>query len=178
LFFLATWEVFLFSLNAAIVFKVLYVQDIGGALTIHMFGAFYGLSASWWFSKKKDREARTEEARTKPGYMSQTIAMLGTLFLFMYWPSFNSALAEGVAQQRSVVNTYIGISASVLTSCFIAAICKGKFDWEVMLNATLAGGVAQGACCDMITYGVYSFLIGMIAGTVSCIGYLYANPCC
>ena len=46
---------------------------------------------------------------------------------------------------------------------------------EVMLNSTLAGGVAIGASCDIIIGAVYPFIIGMVAGTLSAIGFLYAN---
>lgn len=173
LFLLATFETVFYCLNANIVEKVLHVNDIGGSMVIHTFGAFFGLSASFWFKPKVGIE--NAQGRCGGGYNSQTIAMIGTLFLFMFWPSFNAALLTGVTQQRGVVNTYIAISASCLTSCFVATIIKGKFDMEVMLNSTLAGGVAIGACCDMITFGVYSFLIGMIAGTVSAVGYLRAN---
>ena len=34
--------------------------------------------------------------RAAGSYTHQLIAMTGTLFLFMYWPSFNAALATGV----------------------------------------------------------------------------------
>lgn len=173
LFFLGTFECFFYCLNLAILEVALRVNDIGGSMGIHTFGAFFGLAASFWFQPKVGIE--NAQGRCGGGYNSQTLAMIGTLFLFMFWPSFNSAMLTGVLQQRGVVNTYIAISASCLTSCFVATIIKGKFDMEVMLNSTLAGGVAIGACCDMITYGVYSFLIGMIAGTISCLGYLKAN---
>jgi ammonium transporter Rh len=48
---IATIESFLFSLNAVVVFNVLHVHDIGGAMTIHMFGAYFGLAATYFFSR-------------------------------------------------------------------------------------------------------------------------------
>ena len=105
--------------------------------------------------------------------------MVGTLFLFVYWPSFNSVLATGgVEQQRVIVNTILALGASALTSCFLATIMLGKFDMEVMLHATLAGGVAIASSCNMLTYAIYPLCIGAIAGLISALGYLKINPWC
>lgn len=46
---LATFESIFFTLNAVVLFEVLYVADIGGAMTIHMFGAYFGLAATYFF---------------------------------------------------------------------------------------------------------------------------------
>ena len=92
--------------------------------------------------------------------------MIGTLFLFMYWPSFNGVLAVGMAQQRACINTYLSISVSVLAATFVSRAALGKIDMEVLLNATLAGGVIMGAACDLITGpGGVQFLHG-IPGTL------------
>lgn len=103
---------------------------------------------------------------------------MGTLFLFIYWPSFNGALAQGVAQQRVVINTILSISASALTSSFIASTFLGKFDMEVMLHSTLAGGVAIGTACNLLTQSVYPLIIGAVAGIISALGYLKINAFC
>ena len=43
---------------------------------------------------------------------------LGTVFLWMYWPSFNAALVapDYVAQHRSVINTYFSLAAACVTT--------------------------------------------------------------
>jgi len=94
---LATLESFFFSLNSVVVLEYLHVMDIGGAMTIHMFGAYFGLAATYFFSNA--RAINDEKSKDKCGgnYNSQLIAMVGTLFLFIYWPSFNGILAKGMA---------------------------------------------------------------------------------
>ena len=173
LFVLATLEVILYAFNCAICVGALRIADMGGSYTIHMFGAFFGLSASFFFEPKKG--IANEQGRCGGNYTSQLLAMIGTVFLFMYWPSFNAALAEGVAQQRAIVNTLISISASVLTSSFVSLMFLGQFDMEVMLNSSLAGGVAIGASCDLIIGPVYPFIIGVVSGGISAIGFLRVN---
>jgi hypothetical protein len=66
-----------------------------------------------------------------------TFAMIGTLFLFAFWPSFNAALLTGAAQHRAVINTTLSICASVVTSfAFSRAIHGGtRFDMEHVQNA-------------------------------------------
>jgi len=56
LFFIATLESVFFTLNAIILFYLLKVVDIGGAMTIHMFGAYFGLAATYFFEPKKAKE--------------------------------------------------------------------------------------------------------------------------
>jgi len=50
---IATLEVFFFSLNDALIYDFLQLIDVGGAMTIHMFGAYFGLAATYFFSPKK-----------------------------------------------------------------------------------------------------------------------------
>jgi len=94
---LATFESVFFSLNAVLVTEVLHTMDIGGAMTIHMFGAYFGLAATYFFSNEKAIKDEKSKDRCGGNYNSQLIAMVGTLFLFIYWPSFNGILAAGMA---------------------------------------------------------------------------------
>ena len=104
--------------------------------------------------------------------------MIGTIFLFIYWPSFNAILGSGMAQHRAMVNTVLSITASTLSASFISRICLRKLDMEVVLNATLAGGVIMGASCDLITVPGCAMLAGAIAGIISAFGFLYLNAIC
>lgn len=99
--------------------------------------------------------------------------MIGTLFLFMFWPSFNGALASENQQQRVIINTVLSITASTLTSAAVCRIKFGKLEMEVILNATLAGGVSVGSASDLVVTGGIAMAIGALAGIVSALGFIY-----
>jgi ammonium transporter Rh len=61
--------------------------DAGGSTTIHAYGAYYGLTVCMVLTKKA--KPRTN---IKISYISNITALLGTLFLWIYWPSFNYGL--------------------------------------------------------------------------------------
>jgi ammonium transporter Rh len=170
---IATIESVFFTLNAVLLFEFWHILDIGGAMTIHMFGCYFGLAASMFYQPTR----AIEDANDRNGgtYNSQLIAMVGTVFLFMYWPSFNAILADGMAQQRAIINTVFSITASALASVYLSRVWLGKMDMEVLLNATLAGGVMMGAACDIIVDPGYCMLSGAIAGLISAYGYLVVN---
>lgn len=177
LFFIATFESVFFTLNAIILFQLLKVVDIGGAMTIHMFGAYFGLSATYFFEPAK--ALNDKSGRAAGGYNSQLIAMVGTVFLFMYWPSFNGILGVGMAQTRAVVNTVISISASCISSVIVSRFLdERKINIEVLLNATLAGGVMMGAAADLIVHPGWTMLAGALCGAISALGFLKLNKYC
>jgi len=98
--------------------------------------------------------------------------MIGTLFLWMYWPSFNGALAKESQQQRVIVNTVLAISASCIGAVGLCRLIYQKLDMEVLLNATLAGGVAVGSASDLVVTAGVAMAIGLAAGMVSAFGFI------
>lgn len=49
---------------------------------------------------------------------------------------------------------------------------RHRFDMEVVMNATLAGGVMIAGCCEMIFNPGFAILVGGFAGMASALGYL------
>ena len=109
-------------------------------------------------------------------YLSDLVSMVGTLFLFCFWPSFNAALGDGASQMRAIINTYLSISSSVIASIIVAnATHGGKLEMEIVLNASLAGGVAVGSAADIIVQPGCAMLAGFVVGTVSSLGFAYLS---
>lgn len=88
-------------------------------------------------SREKQREWTVEKTWFVP---------TGTIFLWLFWPSFNSAALEGDDQQRAIINTLLSISASCVIAFATSALVSkdSKFNMVHIQNSTLAGGVAIG----------------------------------
>jgi len=167
---LAIFEILFYGMNQAIGAGILEAVDMGGAMFVHTFGAYFGLAATYFFNPKK--AMHDDESRNEGGYNSQLIAMIGTLFLWMYWPSFNSAMAAPDQQQRVIINTILAISASCITACGICRLFYHRLHMDVVLHATLAGGVAIGSASALIVTASISMMIGSVAGIISATGFL------
>ncbi|KAK3551190.1 hypothetical protein QTP70_013874 [Hemibagrus guttatus] len=173
---MAIFEVTLFSVNEFILLEYLGAKDAGGSMTIHTFGAYFGLMVTRVLyrpnlSKSKERNSSV--------YHSDIFAMIGTIYLWMFWPSFNSAItAQGDDQHRTALNTYYSLAACTLATYGFSALVnhEGKLDMVHIQNAALAGGVAVGTAGEMMLTPFGSMIVGFLAGTISVLGYKYLSP--
>uniref|UniRef100_A0A8D0EB80 Rh family C glycoprotein n=1 Tax=Salvator merianae TaxID=96440 RepID=A0A8D0EB80_SALMN len=170
------FQVTLFSVNEYILLNLLHVKDAGGSMTIHTFGAYFGLTVTAILYR-----SNLESTKDKQGsvYHSDLFSMIGTLFLWMYWPSFNSAISDhGDAQHRAAINTYCSLAACVLSTVAFSSMLekKGKLNMVHIQNATLAGGVAVGTAAEMMLTPYGSLIIGFVCGIVSTVGFVYLTP--
>ena len=53
LYMLVTLEVIFYTLNYVVCINVLGAVDAGGSMTIHMFGAYFGLTSTFFFKSRK-----------------------------------------------------------------------------------------------------------------------------
>ncbi|RVE55726.1 hypothetical protein OJAV_G00228930 [Oryzias javanicus] len=151
-------------------------MTVGASMIIHAFGAYFGLSVARVLYRPGLRNGHENDGSV---YHSDLFAMIGTVFLWMFWPSFNSAIADpGTVQLTAVINTYLSLAACVLSAYAISSLVehKGKLDMVHIQNATLAGGVAVGTCADMAIQPFGAMLIGVVAGIISTLGFKYLSP--
>jgi ammonium transporter Rh len=180
-----TWLVALqapiYALNAYLVTETLGAIDVGGSITIHAFGAFYGLAASWWHSSPG---SGSDNKKAGASYVSDLTAMIGTIFLFIYWPSFNSALAAAASKHAlhaapralCVMNTVVALLGATLAAFAASVAVGGKLNMVHIQNATLAGGVAIGSSANLDISPAAALGVGLAAGLMSVIGYAYISP--
>ncbi|XP_045898330.1 ammonium transporter Rh type A-like, partial [Micropterus dolomieu] len=150
-------------------------NDVGASMIIHAFGAYFGLAVARVLYRPGLRNGHENDGSV---YHSDLFAMIGTVFLWMFWPSFNSAIADpGFTQLTAVINTYFSLAACVLSAYAISSLVehKGKLDMVHVQNATLAGGVAVGTCADMNIGPFGAMLIGLVAGIISTLGFKYLS---
>lgn len=88
-------------------------------MIIHAFGAFYGIGISWITNKPIPGEYKNFMS-TQSSY---SMAMIGTLFLWCFWPSFNAALAvDSIEIYRAILNSYFSIIGSVLGAYWVCTL--------------------------------------------------------
>ena len=147
---------------------------MGGSMYVHTFGAYFGLAVSYVITNCEQLDnGKRKEGSTK---VSDTFAMIGTIFLWLFWPSFNGALAIGNSQHRVVINTILSLTSSCMSAFAMSKFFRKKFNMVDIQNASLAGGVAVGSSADLVIGPSFSLLIGMIAGIMSTIGYNKIQP--
>lgn len=170
---MAMCEVPLYALNEWIIAKYYIINDPGSSMTCHMFGGYFGLAVSFMLYKKYYlRHPNENSSKT-----SDVFSMIGTIFLWAFWPSFNAALLYGDMRYRAVINTYLSLTASCIMTFIVSSIFNrnGKFNMVHAQNATLAGGVAIGSVCNVILAPYGALLTGSIAGLVCTLGFKYSQ---
>ena len=128
----------------------------------HTFGAAFGLAAAYAIGDAAAARAGGEDKLGTTRH-NGTFAMIGTLFLWCFWPSFNAASLSGADAQRAVFNTVLGLCSSTVTSFALSrTIHSGqRFDMEHVQNSTLAGGVVLGAACNLFSNPCGALLAGI-----------------
>lgn len=171
---MALIEVVLAQINEWIGLDKLGAVDVGESMYIHAFGAYFGLAVARVLHHDKANEAKSEGSV----YHSDIFSMIGTIFLWLYWPSFNGGAAVGDEQHRAVINTYLSLAACTVITFAVSQLVeqKGRFNMVHVQNATLAGGVALGTSANMPLQPWAALLIGCIAGTISVLGFQYLTP--
>ncbi|KAI8432413.1 hypothetical protein MSG28_004809 [Choristoneura fumiferana] len=182
LLFIAVVETAVGCANIYLVSDVFKAADVGGSIAIHTFGAYFGLGVSMALKPKKveGQPDPYQHELNGPSYVSDVSAMIGSIFLWIYWPSFNSALTQSDAEyQRAVVNTYLSLAACTVVSFVLSSAVShhhGKFDMVHVQNSTLAGGVAVGSVCNMHIGAGGAIAVGIGAAVISVLGYRYLTP--
>lgn len=179
---MAVIEILFYTFNKVVLLEnYVGLADDGGTIIIHMFGAFFGLGCAYSLGKpgssslNKSLYHLTFTEDSEASNVSDLFSMIGTLFLWIYWPSFVAGplIADAATQQRAVVNTVLSLTASTMMAFAVSIFFSDthKFRPVDIQNATLAGGVSIGCVASLSLSGGDAILIGMLAGTVSATGF-------
>ncbi|KAL8625334.1 hypothetical protein ACOMHN_044477 [Nucella lapillus] len=171
---MAIVETILAQLNEYTGVHHLHTTDIGESMYVHIFGAYFGLAVARVLYSEDSMDNEKEGAV----YHSDIFSMIGTTFLWVYWPSFNGGATSGDEQHRAVINTYLSLAACAIVTFALSGLLqkKGRFDMVHIQNATLAGGVAVGTTADMPLEPWGAILMGMVAAVISVLGFKYLSP--
>ncbi|KAF1533684.1 UNVERIFIED_CONTAM: Blood group Rh(D) polypeptide, partial [Eudyptes robustus] len=165
-------EIIVFYMNRWINETFLQVPDNISMMHVHLFGAYFGLAVSSRFSEPSPR---SEKNASTP--KSDLLSMLGTLFLWVFWPSFNSVLA--VNKSKAIYNTYFALAVSAVTAFVLSVLTTkdGKFRMTHIHSAVLAGGIAVGYAEHSIEYPWIAMILGLLASVITILGSCCLQRC-
>ncbi|KAF3839143.1 hypothetical protein F7725_017860, partial [Dissostichus mawsoni] len=115
---MAMFEVTLFAVNEFILLSTLGAKDAGGSMTIHTFGAYFGLMVTRVLYRPNLDKSKHRNSSV-----------------------FNSAVtAHGDDQHRTAMNTYYSLAACTMATYGMSALTAhdGKLDMVHIQNAALA----------------------------------------
>ena len=141
------------------------VVDTGGSIVIHAFGAIFGLGVALTMTTKQEFEKTIESDSTSDRY-----SMLGSMMLWIFWPSFCAALVTPEQMPSTVVNVILALCGSTITTYIVSVSLRKKVSIADIANAALAGGVAIGSACADATHSE-AMIIGIVAGALSTFGF-------
>ncbi|GAN35032.1 MAG: ammonium transporter [Candidatus Brocadia sp. AMX2] len=144
--------------------------DTGGSIVIHQFGAYFGLGVIVRMTTSEDFNKKIESDK-----ISNQFSMLGSMVLWIFWPSFCSAPAEISKMPLAAVNTVLALCGATVSTYLTSTMIRKKIGIEDMANAALAGGVAIGSSCAHTTPKA-SLILGFVAGILSVIGFALIQP--
>ncbi|XP_041817584.1 ammonium transporter Rh type B-like [Chelmon rostratus] len=176
LLFMALLEIPAFAVTEWAVLKYIRITDAGGSILIHLFACYFGLGVTFVLYRPSLNMGHAKEITS---YQTDILSVMGTLFLWVFWPSFNSALTlKGDDQHRAILHTFIGLSSSTITAFALSAVFnkRGKITMADIQNVTLAGGVTVGASVDMMISPVAAYALGIMGCTACFLGYKYLSP--
>lgn len=144
--------------------------DPGGSMLVHMCAAYFGIGVALTLREKKSWD--------EPMYSSThsvTFVWLGSMLLWILWPSFVTSLVSSEEATWGMITCYMAGLGSIVSTYFVTMICQGKVNPLIYTYAMLAGPVAIGS--PMLSVGPWGALfIGVVAGAVSSLCFIYMQP--
>ncbi|NXB55848.1 RHBGB protein, partial [Struthidea cinerea] len=174
---LALLEVTVCTLNEYILLSLMGVRDSGRSLTVHTFGAYFGLMVSRVLYQPHQDKRKREEQQDM-GHQT-VFAVVGTIYLWIFWPSFTStATVLDNAENWAALNTYFSLAASTLATFILSPVLyEESIPRMVQIqDATLAGMAVMGMAGEMLVTPFGALIAGFLAGLISPLGFRFFTP--
>ena len=146
------------------------VTDPGGSILVHMVAAYWGLGLAM--------AVREKRAFDEPMYTtthSVTFVWLGSMVLWVLWPSFVTALLPADQVTWGLITCYMAGLGSIVSAYLVCQMVQKKVNPLVYTYALLAGPVAIGSpLLSVNPWG--ALLVGLVAGIVSALCFIYLQP--
>ncbi|NXD31297.1 RHD protein, partial [Spelaeornis formosus] len=158
-------ELIVFYVSRCINRAFLQVPEHLSLMHVHLFGAYFGLAVT---SRFPEAPPALDKSRSTP--KSELLSMLGSVFVWVLWPSFNSVLAG--SKREAVLNTYLALAVSAVAAFMLSALTSrdGKFRTAHIHGAVLAGGVAISYTAPSIQHPCAAMMLGLLGSGTAVLG--------
>ncbi|NXH44798.1 RHL protein, partial [Dicaeum eximium] len=158
-------ELIIFYVSRCINRKFLQVPEKLTLMHVHLFGAYFGLALT---SRFPGPPPGLDKSRSTP--KSDLFSVLGTVFVWVFWPSFNSILAD--SKREPVLNTYLALAVSAVAAFMLSALTSkdGKFRMAQLRSALLAGGVTVSHTAQRIQHPWIAMILGLLGTAINILG--------
>ncbi|NXC02237.1 RHL protein, partial [Orthonyx spaldingii] len=165
-------ELILFCVSRCINRAFLEVPDSLSWMHVHLFGAYFGLAVA---SRFPEPPPGLDKNRSTP--KSELFSMLGSVFVWVFWPSFNSILAE--SRREAVLNSYFALAVSAVSAFVLSALTSrgGKFRMTHIHSAVLAGGVTISYTAPSIQHPWIAMILGLLGSVITILGSHCVQRC-
>ncbi|XP_039589396.1 blood group Rh(CE) polypeptide isoform X2 [Passer montanus] len=165
-------ELIFFYVSRCINGTFLEVPDYLTMMHVYLFGAYFGLALA---SRFPEPPPGLDKNRSTP--KSELFSVLGTVFVWVFWPSFNSILAD--SKEKAVLNTYLALAVSAVAAFMLSALTSkdGKFRMAHIRSAVLAGGVAVSYSAQGIHHPWIAMILGLLASVITILGAHCVQRC-
>jgi ammonium transporter Rh len=186
---IAFFEVFFATANFKIM-EELRVNDYGGTMFVHLFGATFGLFASLCI-KTAPVAFTTNSNRARD---VTVFGLLGTILMFLLYPVFNTGNLGAVVSRnmnnvgvpaltalnfRGYFNTVAAMASSVASSYMLSRANSDNGNrftiWQIQTSA-IAGGAAIAATAPMLRNPWGALMTGSIVGVLATISQTLVAP--
>ena len=169
------------TFNYTLLRQILKIIDIGGTLTVHLFGSIFSGVFSFVSSFGKNEKERIQQSKHfGSNYYSNIFALFGSLIIISYYPAFNTALLNDnlyktinnnrivKPKYEGIINTYLAILGSIVGTFTMSPIFnKGKLLIQDVLNSCFIGGICIGGCCHLIDHYWVPILFGFFTALLT-----------
>ncbi|NXQ13670.1 RHL protein, partial [Peucedramus taeniatus] len=165
-------ELTFFSVSRCINSTFLQVPEHLTVMHVYLFGAYFGLALT---SRFPEPPPGLDKNRSTP--KSELFSVLGTVFVWVFWPSFNSVLAY--SKKNAVLSTYLALAVSAVAAFMLSALTSkdGKFRMAHIRSAVLAGGVAVSYSADRIHHPWIAMILGLLGSVITILGFHCVQRC-
>ncbi|XP_071529222.1 ammonium transporter Rh type B-like isoform X3 [Panulirus ornatus] len=163
---LTLFHVPLQTITARLSYLTFQAVDRGGSVSVHLFGAMYGVSARFALGSS----GAAQRSRASATKTSQVTAFVGTMMLVVYLPSVWTWTTIGDDLHRALLNTFLTTVSAAVIAFPVSSIAhtRRKFSLSDVQCGVLAGCVASGAVADLMLEPFGAMLLGAIV-SASCV---------